>query len=262
MKYVMLLCLPVVAALMVWQFLAQPPAPHAASPQERQVRALVALDSSGRGRHGIVQGQVTMGLAGHDGGRAYSFTDKDSWVQVPSVPGLNPRRRDFLLSAWVRLQTAPGPGETYDVVRKGLGFTLPGEFKLEVLHQGWVRCSAKDRQGRLAVVSGQEVDVTDGEWHRLGCARVGGLWGVVVDETITSKPVTLGSVKNTVALAIGSKYGLEDRPEGRIDDVRFAASPAAETEQLDLATVVRELELREPAGWWRLDESATDAVEG
>ncbi len=261
MKYLMLVCLPVAAALVTWQLLAAPPTPGVSTSRDREVRELLVVDSSGHGRHGIVQGQVVMGLPGHDGGHAYSFTDNNSWVQVPSEAGLNPRSRDFLLTAWVRLTTEPGPGETYDVVRKGLGYTYPGEFKIEVLNKGWVRCSAKDQRGRLAVVTTTAVSVTDGEWHRIGCARVGELWGVLADETMTSRPVTLGAVKNTVALSIGSKYGFEDRPDGRIDDVRFAARPQEGSAQLDFETVVRELEWRKPSGWWRLDESATSAVE-
>lgn len=262
MKYLMLVCLPIAAALMAWQLLAAPATPGTSTPLDRQVPSLVVADSSGHGRHGIAQGEVVMGLPGHDGGRAFSFNGKDSWVQVSSEAGLNPRRRDFLLTAWVMLTTEPGPGETYDVVRKGLGYTYPGEFKMEVLSHGWVRCSAKDQWGRLAVVTNKQVDVTDGEWHRIGCARVGEVWGALADETMTSRPVTLAAVKNTVVLSIGSKYGFEDRPEGRIDDVRIAARPQPPegTEQLDFATGVRELEWKKPAGLWRLDESATSAV--
>ena len=261
MKYFVLACLPAVAALTTWLLLTES-TPGATPARDRQVPALVAADSSGHARHGILQGDVVMGLPGHDGGRAFSFAGANAWVQVPSEPGLNPRRRDFLVTAWVMLTTEPDPGETYDVVRKGLGFTQPGEFKLEVLNQGWVRCSAKDQSGSLVVVTAQQVNVTDGVWHRIGCARVGEQWGVLVDENVTSLPVKLGMVRNTVALSIGSKYGLEDRPDGRVDDVRIAAKPFGASVGLDFATVVQQLEQRPPSGWWRFDEPATRAVNG
>lgn len=258
-KIFMLACLPVVVAGMVWLLLGKSPSPASPGSTSGEVPTLVAADSSGRGHDGIIQGAVEMGLAGYDSGRSYSFGAPDSWVQVQSAPDLNPVAKDFLLTAWVNLTAAPEVGGTWDIVRKGLGYTVTGEYKLEVLAGGLVSCTAKDNNGRLAVAINQQVNVADGAWHRIGCARVGGQWSVLVDATVGSVPVTLGSVSNTVALAIGSKYGRE-YPRGRIDDVRLTIRSMKGPVQDDYATVVSALEQQPPSGWWRLDEAATSVA--
>ena len=53
--------------------------------------------------------------------------------------------------------------ETYDIVRKGIAYTVPGEYKLELLASGRVRCSAKDARTRLATVTSLETLPEDGE---------------------------------------------------------------------------------------------------
>lgn len=252
MKALLLACLPVAVAGMIWMLLGQPPADEAAR-SARQVRPLTAVDSSGNGHDGIIQGNVRTGLPGYDG-TAFSFTARDAWVQVPSAPGINPAMQDFLLTARVNLLAPPGPGETYDVVRKGLGYTVPGEFKLEVMGRGSVRCTAKDESATTALATSPVVDVADGTWHLIGCARVGQRWGVLVDGTWYKESVVLGSVTNMVAMAIGGKYGYEDRPEGAVDDVRLSFKPSALPEQEAFATGVDLLWQQEPSAWWRLDE--------
>jgi hypothetical protein len=258
-KALLLACLPVAVAGMIWMLLGQPPSDEPAV-AARQVRAMLAADSSGNGHDGIIQGDVKTGLPGFDG-NAFSFTARDAWIQVPSSPGINPADQDFLLTARVNLLSPPGPGETYDVVRKGLGYTFPGEFKLEVMGRGSIRCTAKDEHANPAVATSPIVDVADGSWHLIGCARVGQRWGVLVDGTWYDKAIELGSVSNTVALSIGGKYGYEDRPEGTVDDVRLSFKPSALPEQEDFEAGVKVMEQEPPEAWWRLDE-ATVTVPG
>lgn len=257
-KALMLACLPVAVAGLVWLLLGQPPADEAAG-AARQVPAMMAADSSGNGHDGVIQGAVQTGRPGYDG-TAFSFTERDAWIQVPSSPGLNPDLQDFLLTARVNLLESPGPGETYDVVRKGLGYTVPGEFRLEVMGRGSVRCTAKDQRGARAVATSPVVDVADGSWHLIGCARVGQRWGVIVDRAVYHEEVVLGAVTNTVAMSIGGKYGYEDRPEGVVDDVRLTFKPSTLPVQEDFATGVGALRERPPAAWWRLDEVTVDVA--
>lgn len=240
-----------------------PSPPDAVETTTGHMQTYVATDSSGNDHDGIIQGNVTIGLPGHDGS-SYSFVRRGSWIQVPSSPELNPGADDFLASVWVSLEELPGPGETYDVFRKGVAFTIPGEFKLEVMTEGRIRCSAKDASGRLASVTSVETVRAGGGWQQIGCARTGPWWSALVGDVARSHFVELGSVENTVALSIGSKYGLEDRPRGQVDDVKLIIDrepdTAPGTVNQDLTPEIRALSQLPPAGWWRLDEAATGAA--
>ena len=229
----------------------------------RHVTTLVARDSSGNGHHAVIQGPVEMGRPGRYGS-SFSFDERDSWLMVPPSPELNPGDHDFLLSAWVSLGASPGPGETYDVIRKGISYTIPGEFKLEVLPQDRVRCTAKDDQERTARVTTSKVRVLDGRWHHLGCARTGPLWSVLVDDTVTSRWTSLGVIENEVPMAIGSKYGMEDRPAGRLDDVRLVVGRHYYEGGLeeDGVTRLEALQQEAPTARWRLDEAASPRAPG
>ncbi len=250
--------LPIVAgAVAVWAALSWPE-PGRVDEARGRVATFVAQDATGNGHDGIIQGPVRMGRAGHEG-RAFSFAEHGSWVMVPSSPELNAGTRDFLVSVWVKVRSDLDAGETYDVVRKGIAYTVPGEYKLELLWGGRVRCSAKDARTRLATVTSLEALPEDGGWHRIGCARTGRHWSVLVDETVTSRAVDLGAVTNTVALSIGSKYGLEDRPLGLVDDVELIIAGAGDP-SIDPVAAIRALEEVPPVAWWRLDETATSTA--
>ena len=182
--------------------------------------ALVAHDSSGLHHDGVNQGRPVLGLAGHRG-TSYSFDRRGSWVEVPSTPELNPGTSRFSLSAWVRFSTEPRGHRTFDIVRKGLSFTRTGEYKMEIIRGGVVRCTAKDVDGDRVRISGAGRPVTDGRWHRIGCSRTATTWTVHVDRWARSEKDLLGDVSNNIPLSLGSKYGLEDMPEGRLDEVRL-----------------------------------------
>ncbi|HET7356786.1 MAG TPA: LamG-like jellyroll fold domain-containing protein [Nocardioidaceae bacterium] len=181
---------------------------------------LVAHDSSGLHHSGVIQGAPVIGLPGHRG-TSYSFDKRGSWVEVPSTGAINPGRRPFSVSAWVRFSATPEGSQTFDIVRKGLSFTRTGEFKLEIIRDGLVRCTTKDVEGRRARISGPGHPVTDGHWHRIGCSRAATSWTVHVDRWSETEADRLGDISNTMPLSLGSKYGLEDMPEGRLDDVRL-----------------------------------------
>lgn len=216
----------------------------------------VAADSSPADNDGIIQGSPVLGLPGHDG-LAYSFDRRGSWVEVPSAAAINPGTRDFLFTAWVLFRRAPDKGDTYDIVRKGVSYTPTGEFKIEILYRGRVKCTVQDGGGHEYYVIATAQDVTDSAWHRIGCARTGDAWSVVVDGAVKSKTVELGSVSNDVPMSIGSKYGREDLPSGRVDDVVFALGREARgpVDPADVSGLVRALEQSRPSGWWRLDEA-------
>jgi len=180
--------------------------------------SLVAHDSSGRGNNGVNQGNPRLGLPGHRG-TSYSFDAEGSWIDVPSVDDLNPGRRNFTVSAWVRLRTLPEHHGDYDILRKGLSST--SEYKIEVMRGGQVRCIAKDTAGHVARITGMGHPLSTGRWHWIGCSRVAGTWTVHADAHAESTRVRLGSIATSMPLSIGSNYGLEDAPQGEIDDVRL-----------------------------------------
>jgi hypothetical protein len=259
--------LPILAGAVALGVVHMRPEPaHVRRTAVTETVTFVADDASRNGHDGIIQGPVQMGRPGHDG-TAFSFAERGSWLMVPSSPQLDVGLNDFLVSVWIQVNSSPDPGETYDIVRKGIAYTVPGEYKLELLDGGRVRCSAKDAHSRVARVISEVSLADDGQWHRIGCARTGAEWSVLVDDTVESATVNLGAVTNDVALSIGSKYGLEDRPLGLIDDVKLIidhdASPAADpdaTPTADPVAAIRLLEELPPVAWWKLDEVATTAA--
>ena len=262
MKAIVLACLlPLAVAGGAWLLVDQLPAPGAPDRPAAGVRPFVAVDSSEQGNDGIIQGEPAVGLSGRYG-TSYSFLERGSWIEVPSVPELNPGERDFLVSVWVWFDEFPGPGETYDAVRKGIAYTAPGEFNLEVLPEGRVRCTAEGGGGTVSTVTSTAVIPEDG-WHQIGCARTGPFWSVLVDDSLQTRSATFGTISNTVPMSIGSKYGLEDRPLCRVDDVKLFVGPSSDdsiSTELDVPVAISALEQGNPAGWWRLDEAASRAA--
>ena len=185
-----------------------------------QRTVLVAHDSSGNHHNGVIQGQPVLGLSGHRG-TSYSFDLRGSWVEVPSTPALNPEKGDFSLSMWVNFGIAPHGMHTYDIVRKGLSYTRTGEYKLEIIHGGLVRCTTKDVDGdgpdqrtwtprhRRAMAPGglltrrQQLDRARRRvvGHRAGPPR--------------------RDLEHDAAVDRLQIIGLEDMPQGRVDEVRL-----------------------------------------
>ena len=183
--------------------------------------ATTAANSLG-GPAGIVHSGVVTGVTGFQG-NAYSFGARSSWVEVRNDASLNPGTADFSYSAYVRLTTAPSSSSvTYDVVRKGIASTSTGEFKIEVVKGGRIRCTAKDRARLRVSLLGPAGNIADGTWHHIGCSRSGSTWRATVDSSSTTTHAALGSISNTMSLSIGSKYGQQDYVPGRVDDVRLS----------------------------------------
>ena len=179
----------------------------------------VATDTSGAHNDGRLHGGVGLGVAGVTG-TAYDFSKEGSWVEVESSPSLNPGGADFSVSAWVNLEVAPVKGKTYDIVRKGTVKSVGGEFKLEIIKNGYARCTARDANRNTVRVNSPRVNLANGHWHQVTCVRSGSSWKIITDGRTRSKTVSLGSVSNAVSMAIGSKYGTEDGTPGRVDEVQ------------------------------------------
>jgi len=212
-------------------------------------------DSSGHNHHGLVRGDTVRGLPGHQR-TAYGFDEPGSWVEIFPDPSLDPGSGDFVVSAWVNATHPPRGHNTFDVFRQGLSFTETGSYKLELVSNGRVRCTAKDTERRKARITSPQTGLADGTWHQIGCARVGSTWSVVVDGVATSKDATLGVIESDLSLSIGSKYGAEDFLDGALDDVRLVIDPVstAPVQDQNVAEGLTRLEGIRPAGHWLLDE--------
>ena len=157
-------------------------------------------------------------------GRRSPSQKRGSWIMVPSSPQLNAGTgSNFFVSVWLQVESNPDGDETYDIVRKGIAYTVPGEYKLELLGTGQVRCTAKDDASQ-AGRGDQQASRSQvmGAGTSIGCARTGApLERPGRRARSATTDVDLGAVSNSVALSIGSKYGLEDRPLGLVDDVKL-----------------------------------------
>jgi hypothetical protein len=162
-------------------------------------------DSSGHGNDGTTS-HVTM-----TGASGYKFSPASrSKVVVPNSASLNPGTSSFSYSVKVQSSHVPASGTDYDLMRKGLGTTAGGEYKIEIVRangQGRAFCVVNDSRGVGASVKGT-TNVTDGHVHTLTCTKTASGLTLQVDAL---KPRTekvagqLGSISNTSALVIGAK---------------------------------------------------------
>ena len=133
-----------------------------------------------------------------------------SKVVVPSSATLNPGASPFSYSVKVQSSHVPVSGTDYDVMRKGVGSTKGGEYKIEIIRgngQGRAFCVVKDSRGVSASITGT-TNVTDGHVHTLTCTKTGTSLTLQVDalkprtKTVSSG---IGSISNGTALVVGAK---------------------------------------------------------
>jgi len=164
------------------------------------------VDSSGSGNDGTTY-NVTM--AGDTGGYLFDPVAR-SKVVVPDSSTLNPGASDFSYSVVVQSDHVPASGTDYDLIRKGIGTTAGGQYKLEIVYakgQGRAFCLVKDAFGTTATIKGT-TNVTDGQVHTLTCTKTSTGVTLQVDalkprSRTLSTP--LGPISNTTALVIGAK---------------------------------------------------------
>jgi hypothetical protein len=172
------------------------------------------IDSSGNGNHGTTHHVVMRGSKG------YKFAARlHSKVVVPSSASLNAGARPFSYSVTMKSSHVPAKGTDYDLMRKGIGSTSGGEYKIEIVPvdgQGRAFCVVKDSRGTGARIKGT-TNVTNGHVHTLTCTKTRSGVTLQVDalkprtRTVTS---TLGTISNTSALVIGAKRPTASGTEG------------------------------------------------
>lgn len=175
-----------------------------------EVGGSTANDVTGNGNNGVNYNVV-------GDGSGYTFNGVDSRVIVASSPSLNPGSANFSFGVSVIMTKAPQPvGETYDVLRKGLVTTKGGDYKVEVKNvngNAVARCVVKsvraDGSKVLAAIQGvNTTTLADGKLHTITCTKTATAISLKVDALkLRTKTFLsgLGSVSNTMSLALGAK---------------------------------------------------------
>ena len=179
-------------------------------------------DASGNGHDGTIGSGVVLGKAGYSG-RAYGFTGNGAKVTVPHSSALNPGSGSFKASAYFKSSTKPSSSVgDYDLVRKGLGSTTGGDWKLEVNSNGHAGCHF--RGSRTINLEGT-TNVVNGSWHRITCVTDSTGTALKVDGSVQSRTSSRsGSITNTSRLTVGAKSNGEDSTTGSIDLVTITKS--------------------------------------
>jgi hypothetical protein len=180
--------------------------------------AMIMVDDSGHSNNGILQD-----VAANAG--FYTFNGSTSRVVVPDNPdgSLDPGTADFSYSVRVRTTTVPDDvAGDYDLLRKGLGSTKGGYFKVELYPnssntKARALCQAQGTKGAAKLVG--SANLADGAWHTITCTKKPSALNMYVDGALkATKPNTIGSIANAAALTIGAKDIGGDWFRGDMDD--------------------------------------------
>lgn len=157
---------------------------------------------------------------------AYLFDGSNSRVIVNDDASLDPGASSFTVTAWVNFTTVPTAdiGGDYDLVRKGLGSTSGGYWKIEVIPNSTGTkvlglCQMKGSVGR-AKIKKAPYTLNDGRWHVIACTKTDTWISLSVDAKTYFKTVAIGSIANAAPLTVGAKPGSGgDWCNGFMDDV-------------------------------------------
>jgi hypothetical protein len=165
-------------------------------------------------------------------GTAYRF-DGSSRVTVPDSASLDPGSETFTATVHVKFTRMPtdANGGDYDVIRKGLGSTNGGYWKLEVYPNSAHTkanglCQMKGTSNHIKIV-GAPTSLNDGRWHTITCTKTSSDVTLTVDGTSYRKAVVIGSIANSDPLTIGAdKFG-DDAYTGDLDEVTYSIGGGA-----------------------------------
>jgi hypothetical protein len=171
------------------------------------------LDSSGNNNNGTT---TNVGMTG----AGYTFDGTSSKVVVPNSATLIPGSNDFSFTVTFETSRIPPQGTDYDLIRKGLGSSTGGEYKLEIVYDrgiGKPKCVVEDSAGNAATKRAN-INVADGQVHTVTCTKSGTTLTQQVDSLspltatgtlsapiTTTKPVTLG-VKSATATGTAADW--------------------------------------------------------
>jgi hypothetical protein len=167
---------------------------------------------------------ISAGVAGVTG-TAYRFNGSSSRIVVNDDPSLDPGTAPFSVTVHVRFTEIPTAeiGGDYDLIRKGLGDTSGGDWKVEIVptskgQQTTGLCHVRGSTG-AAEVKGAPSTLDDGMWHELSCSKDDNSVTLTVDGTSYTTDEVVGSIANSAPLTLGAKNIGGDWYDGDMDDV-------------------------------------------
>jgi hypothetical protein len=160
-------------------------------------------------------------------GTGYRFNGSTSRVVVGDDPSLDPGASPFSVTVHVTFTEIPTEaiGGDYDLIRKGLGDTSGGHWKIEIIptsngQQTVGSCKMKGSAGATEV-KGAPYTLDDGAWHEITCSKDDGEVTLTVDGTSYISDDVIGSIANSAPLTIGAKNIGGDWYDGDMDDVSY-----------------------------------------
>ncbi|MCA1600868.1 MAG: LamG domain-containing protein, partial [Acidobacteria bacterium] len=190
-------------------------------------------DSSGNGNDGQVT-NVAVGQPPVHSGTSFGFNGGDefnSYVTVPdNANSLDPFDADITITAWVSL-TGPLFDDSYDIVRKGLGTTSGGDWKMEIKNiknlgaVGKLKCTFRGDPGRWVTKTARP-DIIDGQPHQLRCIKTATSVIAQVDggKQFTNSTAA-GTIANDALVMVGAKVPGDDEYNGLLDEVSVEIGP-------------------------------------
>ncbi len=155
-------------------------------------------------------------------GTSFHFNGSSSYVRVPDTDNsLDPFSANITIGAWVRF-SGPILDDSYDIVRKGLGSTPGGDWKMEIKNikrrgtMGKLKCTFR---GKREVVKTASPDIMDGRDHKLQCIKTASSVTARVDGRSYKKSVAAGSIANRWNTRLGAKIPGDDVYKGYLDEV-------------------------------------------
>jgi hypothetical protein len=172
-------------------------------------------DSSGYGNVGDISNvELT--------GSVYRFNGVNSHVSVPDNGSLDPIAQDIRITARASL-VGPIQDDSYDIVRKGLGSSAGGDWKMEIKNfqnlgaVGKLKCTFRGNVRSSSKTA--RPDIMDGVAHTLQCIKTDTTIVAVVDGRRFSKTVTVGDIDNSANAMVGAKTPTDDVFNGDLDEV-------------------------------------------
>jgi hypothetical protein len=163
----------------------------------------VMRDSAGT-HNGTTQ-NVVVGQAGGFSGLAYGFTGS-SQVLVPHAADLNAGAAKLTVTIHMKATTVPATPD-WDLIRKGVFTSAGGEFKVEYQPSGQATCGFNSSTNYAELTAGPALN--NGQWHTVQCVKTSTNIQLVVDGQTFTQAASLGTIGNTVQVAVGAHPGAE-----------------------------------------------------
>jgi hypothetical protein len=157
------------------------------------------------GTHNGTTQNVLVGQPGGFSGLAYGFTGS-SQVLVPSAADLNAGAAKLTVTIHLKATSVPATPD-WDLIRKGVFTSAGGEFKVEYQPSGQATCGFNTSTNYLELTAGPALN--NGQWHTVQCVKTSTGIQLVVDGQTFTKSGSLGTISNTVQVAVGAHPGSE-----------------------------------------------------